>query len=171
MGQQEHVSAGVGARKAGARTLVALDELAALAAAFDEPGDLLARIAAHAFEKPQHDGFVGTLQTPIAKSAYRARDEIVALVGCHRKIDRCVPSKKACNWARVCICSSFILITMPCIMTDTRCRFRLKPRWIYAPRSDSNPIGQLCRCQRKIGMSPFLQSRNVPFPYVTIVVR
>ena len=26
-------------------------------------------------------------------------------------------------------------------------------------------------CQRKIGMSPFLQSRNVPFPYVTIVVR
>jgi len=89
MSEQENIRAGVGARETGARALVALDELAALAAAFDESGDLLARIAAHALKESQHDGFIGALQTAITKSAYRARDEIVTLVGCHRKSNRC----------------------------------------------------------------------------------
>jgi hypothetical protein len=31
---------------------------------------------------------------------------------------------------------------MPRIMIDHGNLFRLKPRWIHAPRSDSNPIGQ-----------------------------
>jgi hypothetical protein len=34
------------------------------------------------------------------------------------------------------------LITMPRIMIDHGYQFRLKPRWIHAPRSDSYPIGQ-----------------------------
>src|SRR3990170_1372588 len=53
-----------------------------------------------------------------------------------------VPVKKACKSARVCSCSSFILITMPRIMIEYGHLFRLKPRWIHVPRSDSNPIGQ-----------------------------
>jgi hypothetical protein len=33
-------------------------------------------------------------------------------------------------------------ITMPRIMIDPRCLFRLIPRWIHILRSDSYPIGQ-----------------------------
>ena len=67
--------------------LVALDELATITAAFGQPGDLLARIAAHALKKAQHDGFIGSLQATVTEAAHRASDEIVALIGCHRKIN------------------------------------------------------------------------------------
>src|SRR5450759_2661198 len=53
-----------------------------------------------------------------------------------------VPVKKACKSANVCSFSSFILITMARIMIDHGYQFRLKPRWIHAPLSDSYPIGQ-----------------------------
>ena len=85
MGEQEHIRARVGARKAGARAPVALDERASLAAAFDQPGDLLARVAAHALQKAQQHGLLGALQAAIAEAAHRAGDEIVALIGRHRK--------------------------------------------------------------------------------------
>ncbi|MDZ4255653.1 MAG: hypothetical protein U1A72_24050, partial [Sulfuritalea sp.] len=46
-------------------------------------------------------------------------------------------------------CSSFISITMLRILIDPGYLLRLKPRWIHAPRSDSNPIGQ-CSALRDI---------------------
>ncbi len=94
MGEQEHISARVGARKAGARAPVALDEPASLRAAFDQSGDLLARIAAHTLKKAQHDGFIGAPQAAMAKAAHRAGDEIVALIGRHRKINLDGPVQK-----------------------------------------------------------------------------
>jgi CRP-like cAMP-binding protein/Fe-S-cluster-containing hydrogenase component 2/thioredoxin reductase len=39
-------------------------------------------------------------------------------------------------------------ITMPRILIDHSCLFRLKPRWIHDPRSDSNPVGQCFSGQR-----------------------
>ena len=87
MSEQEHIRARIGARKAGARALVALGEPAWLTAAFDQAGDLLARIAAHALKKAQHHGLTGTLEAAIAEAAHRARDKLVALIRGHRKID------------------------------------------------------------------------------------
>ena len=86
MGEEQHVSARVGARKAGARTPVALDELASFATAFDQPGDLLTGIAADPLQEAQHHGLVGALQPGVAEAAHRAGDEAVALFGSHRKV-------------------------------------------------------------------------------------
>jgi len=44
--------------------------------------------AAHAREKAQHHTLVGTVQPCVTEAPYRARDEGVALVGRHRKIER-----------------------------------------------------------------------------------
>ena len=54
-------------------------------------------------------------------SLYHALKQSAEADGVTAKSTAVVPSKKACSWARVCICSSFILVTMPRIMTDTRC--------------------------------------------------
>ena len=59
MGEQEHVSARVDARKAGSRPSVALDQRASLTATLDQPGELLARIAADALKEAQNHRFVG----------------------------------------------------------------------------------------------------------------
>lgn len=79
MGEQEHViSPRVDARKAGSGYLVALDQ----------PGDLLARVAADAFKEAQHHRLVGAFQSGIAETTHDARDKFVALVSRHREIHR-----------------------------------------------------------------------------------
>ena len=94
LGEQEHIGARVGARKAGARAPVAFDERASLTAAFDPSGDLLARVAAHALKKAQQHGLIGALQAPITEAAHRARNELVTLTGRHRKINLDRPVQK-----------------------------------------------------------------------------
>ena len=88
MGEQEHVSTRVDARKAGSGTLVALDQLASLTATLDQPGKLLARVAADAFKEAQNHRFVGAFQPGIAETSHGACDEFVPLVCRHREIHR-----------------------------------------------------------------------------------
>ena len=88
MGEQEHVSTRVDARKAGSGSLVALDHLASLTATLDQPGDLLARVAADAFKEAQHHRLVGAFQSGIAEATHGARDKFVPLVCRHREIHR-----------------------------------------------------------------------------------
>ena len=68
--QQAHVRARVGTRKAGARGAVPLDEdeRAALGAPLNQPGELLARIAADPFQETEHHTLVGPPQAAVAKA-------------------------------------------------------------------------------------------------------
>ena len=88
MGEQEHVSVRVDTRKTGSRPLVALDQLASLAASFDQPGKLLARVAADAFKEAQNYRLVGAFQPGVAETPHSACDEFVSLVCRHREIHR-----------------------------------------------------------------------------------
>ena len=62
IGEQTHVSARVGAGKAGAGAAVALGERTTLGTPLNQPGKLLARIAADPRQEAQHHALVGSRQ-------------------------------------------------------------------------------------------------------------
>ena len=66
--------------------MVALDQLASLTATLDQPGELLARVAADALKEAQNYRFVGAFQPGIAETPHDARDEFVPLVCRYREI-------------------------------------------------------------------------------------
>jgi hypothetical protein len=65
-----------------------LGERTSLVAPFNQPGELLARIAAYPLEEAQHHGLPSSPQAAITEAAHDTGDEVVALFGGHRKIDR-----------------------------------------------------------------------------------
>ena len=67
---------------------MALDQFASLTAPFNQPGKLLARIAADALKEAQNHRLVGAFQPGVAETSHGARDEFVSLVCRHRKIHR-----------------------------------------------------------------------------------
>ena len=93
--QQQHVSARVGASKTRSRAAVTLDQRSPLAAPFDQAADLLARIAADAFQKAQHDRLVCPIQPPVTEALDGARNKRVPLVFCHREIHPHGPVQKS----------------------------------------------------------------------------
>lgn len=95
MGEHQHIGVRVGARKASPGTSVALSQRGALTAAFDQPGELLARIATDPFQEAQHHGLLAALQVPVAESSHGAGDEFIALPCRHREIHRHGPVQKA----------------------------------------------------------------------------
>lgn len=60
----------------------------ALAAPFNQAGELLARIAADPLKEAQYHGLLRSPQAAITEAAHGTGDEVVALFGGYRKIDR-----------------------------------------------------------------------------------